>query len=121
MSAALAERLNQVLPLITERAFLSGEGIGNEIACYIFDYPPEDELEIRGHINMMMKRFASHHGDLRVTHLDLLDVCLEYLKERGILDKAVEMQATKDDATVLRALRGPLAALDQCKCRAKIH
>ena len=36
---------------------------------------------------------------LRLLHLDLLDVGLAYLKERGLLDKALKMQATKDDAT----------------------
>ena len=46
MSATLASRLNQILPRITSADFLSSEGIGNEIACYIFDYPAEDELEV---------------------------------------------------------------------------
>ena len=40
----LRKRLNQILPCITSKSFLSSEGIGNEIACYIFDYPPEGEL-----------------------------------------------------------------------------
>ena len=33
-----------------------------------------------------------------------------YLKERGLLDKAKAMQATKGSSAVLRALQGPLAA-----------
>jgi hypothetical protein len=56
MSGALSNRLNQILPRITEEGFLSSEGIGNEIACYIFDYPAEDELKVREHIEMMMGR-----------------------------------------------------------------
>jgi len=59
---------------------------------------------------MMMKRFKSHHAGLRVLHLDLLDVVLDYLKERGLLSKALAMQASKGDKAMLRALRGPLAA-----------
>ena len=34
----LNTRLDRILPRITDPAFLSSEGIGNEIACYIFDY-----------------------------------------------------------------------------------
>jgi hypothetical protein len=89
---------------------LSSEGIGNEIACYIFDYPAEAELVIREHIAMLMARFESHHQGLSVLHLNLLDVVLAYLKQRGLFDKALKMEANKDAAAVLRALRGPLAA-----------
>lgn len=110
MSATLSSRLNQILPRITSDAFLSSEGIGNEIACYIFDYPAEDELKVREHIEMMMDRLASHHSALRVLHLNLLEVVLAYLGQRGLLDKALEMQAARDAAALLRALKGPLAA-----------
>ena len=109
-TSSLASRLDEILPRVTSEAFLSSEGIGNEIACYIFDYAAEDELKVRDHIEMMMLRFASHHKDLSVRHLNLLEVCMAYLEQRGLLEKALKMQESKDDAAVLRALRGPLAA-----------
>ena len=37
MRDLLTERLNQILPKITSEDFLTGGGIGNEIAFYIFD------------------------------------------------------------------------------------
>lgn len=110
MNAKLIGRLNQVLPRVTSEAFLSSEGIGNEIACYIFDYPPEDELQVRDHIQLMLGRLASHHSQLRVLHLDLLDLVLAYLGQRRLLDKTLDMQTTKNSSAMLRALRGPLAA-----------
>lgn len=110
MSAALSDRLNQILPKITSKAFLSSEGIGNEIACYIFDYPPEDELGVRDHLEMILSRLASHHGELRVLHLNLLDIAMAYLERRGLLDKSVEMQKRKGDAALVKALSGPMAA-----------
>ncbi|MFQ5568240.1 MAG: DUF1788 domain-containing protein [Rhodothermales bacterium] len=110
MTATLTNRLNQVLPRVTSEAFLSSEGIGNEIACYIFDYPAQEELEVREYIRMLMDRFESHHSELRVLHLNLLDVILAYLDQRGLFDKALKMEATKDATAVLRALKGPLAA-----------
>ena len=110
MTTPLINRLNQILPRVTSEAFLSSEGIGNEIACYIFDYPAQAELEVREHIQMLMDRFKSHHSELRVLHLNLLDVTLAYLDQRGLFDKALKMEATKDASAVLRALKGPLAA-----------
>ncbi len=110
MTTTLDNRLNQILPRVTSKDFLSSEGIGNEIACYIFDYPAQDELKVREHINMLLRRFDSHHSQLHVLHLDLLDVVLAYLKQRGLFDKALQMEAKKDASAVLRALKGPLAA-----------
>jgi BREX protein BrxB len=110
MSESTAKRLNQILERVTSQSFLSSEGIGNEIACYIFDYPATDELKVRSHIAWMMERVASHHGDLRVLHLNLFDVVIEYLKKRGLFEKALKMQETKGDSAVLRSLKGPLAA-----------
>ena len=40
MIAKLEERLNQIPQRITSEGFLRGTGIGNEVAFYIFDYPP---------------------------------------------------------------------------------
>lgn len=110
MSINLTNRLNQILPRITDSAFLSSEGIGNEIACYIFDYPANHELQVRDQIRVINNRLSTHHADLAFIHLNLLDVVEAYLKSRGLLDKAIKMQSNKDDAGVLRALTGPLAA-----------
>jgi hypothetical protein len=110
MSKTLTSRLNQILLRVTDEAFLSSEGIGNEIACYIFDYPAKDELKVREYIKMMMDRMASHHSELRVLHLNLLDVVLAYLEKRGLFEKVLKMQATRGDAAVLQALEGPMAA-----------
>lgn len=110
MSSSLSSRLDQIIPRVTDDDFLSSEGIGNEIACYIFDYGAEDELTVRDHIDWMMERFASHHSKLRVLHLNLLDVVVAYLESRGLFEKALEMQKRKGDAGLLRALKGPLAA-----------
>lgn len=110
MNSTLAERLNQILPRITSEDFLSSEGIGNEIACYIFDYAASDELQVREYIRVMMERCASHHSELRVLHLNLFEVGMAYLEKRGLLDKAVKMQTIKGDAAVLKALKGPFAA-----------
>jgi len=110
VSASLDHRLNQVLPKITSDSFLSNEGIGNEIACYIFDYSAAEELQVRDHIEWMMDRFSSHYPGLKVLHLNLFDVAINYLKSRGLFDKALKMEEAKGDVAVLQALRGPLAA-----------
>ena len=56
----LDQRLNQILPKITSDDFLRGHGIGNEIAFHIFDYPPEDELQVRDHIEFLLSAIGSY-------------------------------------------------------------
>jgi hypothetical protein len=51
MNFTLEERLNQILPRITSRDFLDSKGLGNEIGFWIFDYPPEREMDVRGFLN----------------------------------------------------------------------
>ena len=110
MSNVLAKRLDQILPRITDRAFLRGDGIGNEIGCYIFDYPASEELTVREHVKWMLAHLASKHSEMDVLHLDLLDVVLDYLERRGLLEKSLKMDSEKGSAAVLKALRGPLSA-----------
>ena len=55
MSDPLNERLNKILPRVISDDFLSGSGIGNEIAFYIFDYPPEDELRVRDYLRTLAR------------------------------------------------------------------
>ena len=80
MSDALNERLNKILPRVVSDDFLSGSGIGNEIAFYIFDYPPEDELRVRDYLRILAGPHPEAEAGLRVKHVNLFDFVLDYLK-----------------------------------------
>ena len=108
MSDPLRERLNKILPRITSDEFLSGSGIGNEIAFYIFDYPPEEELVVRDHLRTLLQHIPKQKHGLRVKHVDLFDFVLDYLKSRNLLDKSLRMQREKGDEALKKALAGPL-------------
>lgn len=108
MSGLLGERLNKILPRITSDNFLSGSGIGNEIAFYIFDYPPEDELRVRDFLVTLLEHIPKQKRGMRVKHIDLFDFMLDHLRSRNLLDKAIELQRTKGDQALKKALMGPL-------------
>lgn len=108
MTDNLNERLNKILPRIISDEFLAGRGIGNEIAFYIFDYPPEDELRVRDHIHFLLDHIPKQKPGLRVKHVNLFDFVLEYLKSRNLLDRAFKMQREKGDEALKKALEGPL-------------
>jgi hypothetical protein len=108
MSSTLAERLNQLIPRLTSEEFLKGKGIGNEIAFHIFDYPPEDELQVRDYLPTLLEHLPKAKHGLRVRHVNLFDFVLDYLKSRKLLDKSIQMQREKGDEALRKALAGPL-------------
>ena len=104
----LRARLNQVAEKITRPDFLAGQGLGNELGFWIFDYAPEHELQVRAYLNFLPSLMARQHPDIKMAQVNLLEVLKDYLAERGFLDKAIAMQKGKGDAALLKALRGPL-------------
>ena len=104
MTDSFEERLNQILPRITSGEFLSGHGLGNEIAFFIFDYPPEEELRVRKHIEFLLEHIPKQKPGLRVAHVNLFDFVIEHLKQRKLLDKTLEIQKSKGDQYVIRQL-----------------
>ena len=108
MSDPLTHRLNQILPKLTSDGFLRARGIGNEIAFYIFDYTPEDELRVREHIRFLVDRLPRNKPGLRVAHVNLFDFLINYLKARNLLEKSFELQREKGNDAVLKAFRGIL-------------
>lgn len=106
----LKDRLNRILDRVTSDDFLSGRGLGNEIPFYAFDYPPEDELLIREHIEFLLSQLPKKRPDLRFRHINLLELVINHLKERKLYDKALGLQQKKGDAAALKALKAPLDA-----------
>lgn len=109
MKLSLDERLNQILPRVTSRDFLDSNGLGNEIGFWIFDYSPDREMDVRDFVSdTMLPALIKRVPPIHAAALDLLQLVTEVLEERGLLDKAIEMQQSKGDDTALAALRSVL-------------
>ncbi len=108
MNELLKERLNKILPRLESKEFLENSGLGNEIGFYIFDYPPESELLVRDHIQVILAQLAKKHPDLKVRHINLFELIVNYLKDRNLLEKAFTLQQTKGDEALKKALAAPL-------------
>jgi hypothetical protein len=105
MTGTFTDRLNAILPRITSDEFLTGSGIGNEIAFYIFDYPPEQELDVRDHIRFLLEQIPKKKPSLRLKHIDLFDLVIDHLKDRKLLDRCFDMQKNKGDEHLLAKLQ----------------
>ena len=109
MTLSFDKRLNQILPRLTSRDFLDSKGLGNEIGFWIFDYPPEQELEMRSFLaETVLPALSKQVPALRADTIDLLQFVTGLLEERNLLDKAMDMQLSKGDDSALAALRSVL-------------
>ncbi|MCZ0867154.1 DUF1788 domain-containing protein [Dasania sp. GY-19] len=108
MDQRLHDRLNQIPDKVLSTEFLSGQGLGNEIGFWIFDYEPEYELDVREYIEFLEVMLAKKHGDLKVANINLLQSLVDYLGDRNFIDKAIQMQKAKGDEALLKSLKGPL-------------
>lgn len=104
----LQDRLNKIIPRLTSDELLNNQGLGNEIGFYIFDYPPENELEVRDYLQVVLKHINKKKAGPRVKHINLFALIIDYLNEAKFLDKAIAMQRDKGNQALEKALKGPL-------------
>lgn len=108
--STLDERLNGILDRVTADDFLSGRGLGNEVPFYAFDYPPEAEERVREHIRFVIETAPKRRPGLRITAINLFELLIQMLEARGLYTKSIEMQRSKGDDALLKALKAPLDA-----------
>lgn len=109
MTADFEPRLNQVLPRLLSTDVLDNRGAGGEIGFWIFDYPPEREMDMRLWLDdVIVPGIQKQRPDLRYVVIDLFQEVIALLQERKLLDKAYEMQLRKGDDALLASLRSVL-------------
>jgi len=95
------DRLNHIAARISSPELLTNKGLGNEIGFYIFDYPPEKELEVRRHLDRILEETS-----LKIAKVDLFRLIIDYLKDQQMLEASFEMQQTEGDKELLSAFHG---------------
>jgi len=108
MNEGLRERLNKIEPAITSPRFLKGSGLGNEIPFFIFDYPPEQELEVREFVDNLVANLRRKQASLRIAYHNLFQLLIDYLENRGLLEQVLTLQKEQGNRAVIKALEGPL-------------
>ncbi|EPN9825294.1 DUF1788 domain-containing protein, partial [Klebsiella pneumoniae] len=80
----LEYRLSQVQSRIREKRFLKNNGSGNEIGFWIFDYPAQNELQVREHLKYLLRNLEKDH---KFAHLNIFQIIIEMLTERGLFER----------------------------------
>lgn len=82
----LAEEERRILAVLSSRRFLRMEGLGNEVPFFIWAYPPERELQAADAAGRIRTALQTRRG-LTVITIDLFDLAIGMLGERGVLDR----------------------------------
>lgn len=95
----------EILELISVPSFFRGEGLGNEIAFYIYDYDPKLELEVRKELPLLLDKLEVR-TQKKVLHIDLFELTIQLLKNKNLLERAYQIQIKQGNSGLLEALKG---------------
>jgi hypothetical protein len=103
---SIQERFQHLFSLISSKSFLQKIGLGNEVPFFICPYPPKEANEM-----IKMKKSLVNKLDqvnVRVLEIDLYDLAVSILQERGIWQRVLEMEETVSKDQLKELLQGVL-------------
>jgi hypothetical protein len=98
------ERAEHLYHVMTSERFLTKQGLGNEVPFFIYPFPVEEGLSMTEDREDLITRVR--HSGTRVLDLNLYDLALEILSERGILEQVLEIEAESDKGEIKELLQG---------------
>ena len=102
----LGKQEEHLFAVLSGKRFLQMEGLGNEVPFFIYPYPPEEALAV-AQIKKRIKNKLSHKG-IRVREINLYDLSVEILKDRGVWDRVLAAEPDQDKSDFRELLQGML-------------
>jgi hypothetical protein len=105
-SADLINQEEHLHAVLSGTRFLRMEGLSNEVPFFIYPYAPEDALEVA----KSKKRIKNRLGNtgIRVREVNLYDLSVEILKERGVWERVLAAEPDNDKDDFREMLQGML-------------
>lgn len=91
---------------LSQESFLSMSALGGEIPFYIVPYDPTQQNEIENKTKQLKDRLS--RKGVNVFEINLFDLSLSMLQERGILDKIIEKEPLLSKAKLFKTLQSTL-------------
>ena len=109
-SLTIAERFDHLFSLISSERFLQKQGLGNEVPFFICPFAPREAVEM-GRIAQQLAHKLESAG-IGVLLVNLYDLSIELLRERGIWEQVLEIEETVSKARLKELLQGVLEPAD---------
>ena len=85
--AGIQERLDLMEAAIKKPSFRQSSGRANEVNYWVFDYPPECELEVRERVEYLKKKNQKGVDGFELVVFDLYDIIMDYLEKEDFLER----------------------------------
>jgi hypothetical protein len=103
---SMQERLQHLVTLISGQRFLQRQGLGNEVPFFICPYRPEEAVAMETLQRQLINQLELR--GIRVLPINLYDLSVQILKERGIWDRILEMESSVSKDQLKELLQGVL-------------
>lgn len=102
----IAERFDHLFQLISSPRFLQKQGLNNEVPFFICPFDPKETLAMQRTAVQLANRLQQH--GVRVLVINLYDLAITLLQERGIWQRILEMEASVSKDELKELLQGVL-------------
>ena len=89
---SLDERLAMIEEAISEEEFIRNKGLSNEVGYYVFDYPAEEELNVRDYLESLRKRNIKNQPGYHLKIYDVYNIMIDLIEEEGLYEDCIEME-----------------------------
>lgn len=103
----LADQEAHLFKVLSSERFLKMEGLGNEVAHFIYDYDPSWELDVAQAKKRIKTKLDTELG-IKVFEVNLYDLCVDLLKKRNVWDRVLAAEPTMDKSEFLKMLQNML-------------
>lgn len=103
----LAQQEDHLFRVLSSERFLRMEGLGNEVAHFIFDYDPTWALDVAQAKKRIKTKLDTEQG-IKVLEIDLYDLCIDLLKQRNVWDRVLAAESSMDKSDFLKMLQNML-------------
>ena len=100
----LSERLDKMEIAIKKPSFRQSLGRANEVNYWIFDYPPERELEVRERIAYMKRKNRKEIDGFELVEYDLYDMIIDFLESKNFLEKCFDFEKKRGLERITKAV-----------------
>jgi hypothetical protein len=102
----MQQRFQHLFAVISGQRFLNKQGLGNEVPFFICPFKPEEAIEMEKLQRQLVNRLEQ--AGVRVLEINLYDLSIEILKNRGIWEQILEMEESVSKDQLKELLQGVL-------------
>ena len=100
----LTARLDSMEAAIKKPSFRQSSGKANEVNYWIFDYPPEMELEVRARIEYLKSRNQKGNDGYELVVFDLYNIIIDFLERKNFVYKCLEFEKKRGLQRIVKAV-----------------